>query len=91
MEEVYAKAEIFSHFGYGESNRELMLLDLQGVGNRLYDPEIATSTLIDDNDNETFFCTGNLSVNANDNFISLLQFDSSNRYCSMLGMENFGR
>ena len=86
MVEVYAKAESFSLFSYVESNKELMLLDLQGAGYRLYDPEIATSTLIDDNDNETFFCAGNLSVNAIDNFLSLHQ---CNRYCSMLGIENF--
>ena len=51
MAEIYAKAESLSHFSYVESNKKLMLLDLQGADYRLYDPEIATTTLIDDIDN----------------------------------------
>ena len=46
MVEIYAKAESLSHFSYNESNKELMLLDQQGADYRLYDPEIATTTLI---------------------------------------------
>ena len=33
-----------------------MLLGLQGVDYRLYDPEIATTSLIYDIDNEPYFC-----------------------------------
>ena len=85
MAEIYAKAESLSHFSYVESNKELMLLDLQGNDYRLYDPEIATTTLMDDIDNETYFCAGNLSINAIKNFLSLHQ---CNKYCLMLGIKN---
>ena len=88
MAEVYAKAESLCHFSYVESNKELMLLDLQGVDYRLYDPEIATASLIDDIDNETYFCAGNLSINAIENFLSVHQ---CNKYCFMLGIDNLER
>ena len=73
MAELYAKAENLCHFSYVESNKELMLLDLQGVDYRLYDSDIATASLIDDINNETYFCAGTLSINAIENFLSLHQ------------------
>ena len=42
LKETYDKAECFSHFSY---YREMMILDLQGAGYKLYEPEIAASTL----------------------------------------------
>ena len=38
-----------------------MLLDLQGAEYHLYDPEIATTDLLNTDDNEAYFCCGNLS------------------------------
>ena len=57
------KAEAFSHFTYQTSGQQLMVVDIQGVGHQLFDPEIAGSTLIDD-DMFKFFCCGNLSPQA---------------------------
>ena len=60
-EDIVAKAEALCHFSYHESGNKLLLLDMQGVGYRLADPEIATSGLVgDDQSSESYFCTGNL-------------------------------
>ena len=55
LKETYDKAECFSHFSYSETNRETMILDLQGARYKLYGPEIATSTLRDDDGDEFIF------------------------------------
>ena len=84
--EIYQKAESLSHFSYHESVNELMLLDLQGCCYQLYDPEIATTTLtdVDDTDNkETFFCAGNLTTYAIDNFFAK---HFCNKFCKLLGL-----
>ena len=39
-----------------------MLLDLQGTGYNLYNPEIATTTLEDDG--EVYFCLGSSAIDA---------------------------
>ena len=62
----------------------MMLLDIQGSDYNLYDPEIATKEQFDE-ENEWYFCSGNLSSFAIDNFI--LQH-KCNRYCDMLKLKN---
>ena len=57
-----------------------MLVDVQGVGYSLFDPEIASSQLLS-NQNEVMFTTGNLSREAIDNFI---QQHSCNCFCKHL-------
>jgi len=47
--ELTMKAEAFSHFTYQKSGQQLMVVDIQGVSHQLFDPEIATSTLMDNN------------------------------------------
>ena len=84
--EIYQKAESLSHFSYHESVNELMLLDLQGCCYQLYDPEIATATLTDVNDKdnkEMFFCAGNLTTYAIDNFF---EKGSCSKFCQLLGL-----
>ena len=86
-DEIYQKAESLSHFSYHKSVNELMLLDLQGCCYQLYDPEIATSTLTDVNDNdnkETFFCAGNLTTYAIDNFVEDILVTNSANYLASL-------
>ena len=69
LEELFQKAQCLSHFSYEYSNQELMILDIQGAGYSLYDPEISTTRLDvgskqssqSDMYNETYFCAGNLS------------------------------
>ena len=56
-----------------------MLLDLQGADYHLYDPEIATAELHDENA-EAYFCCGNLS------YVSINEFNDKhkcNTFCDM--------
>ena len=46
-----------------------MILDMQGSGYHLFDPEIVSKILIEDE--EVLFSTGNLSTTAISNFISV--------------------
>ena len=46
FDEIYAKAQCLVHFSYHISERKLMLLDIQGSSFKLYDPEIATTDLL---------------------------------------------
>lgn len=62
------KAETFSHHTYVSSEKQLMVLDIQGVKYTLCDPEIATSEVVDNADNSIFFCCGNLSSEASEKF-----------------------
>lgn len=55
------KAEAFSHYTYEKSEKKLAALDIQGSGYTLYDPEIASEELVDDDGNYQF-CTGYLST-----------------------------
>ena len=70
--ELVQKAECLAHFSYEKSNQELLLLDIQGSGYQLYDPEIATATGLAD-ENGLRFCMGNLSTVACTNFSTHLQ------------------
>ena len=60
------KAECLAHFSHEKSKGKILLVDIQGGGFELYDPEIASSELFDDN--EMLFCAGNLSEMAISNF-----------------------
>ena len=75
------KAECLAHFSYEKSSHKLMVLDIQGISHKVYDPDIASSELVD---NEEFlFCTGNLSQTAIDGFITS---HDCNIYCKSLGL-----
>lgn len=45
---ISAKAESLAHYSYKKSNNQLLLLDVQGCGYRLIDPEIASFKLMDE-------------------------------------------
>ena len=65
------------HFSYEASNEKFLLVVLQGVDYKLYDPEIATiETLIEAPSAEGLFYTGNLRETAINNFFysTLMQF-----------------
>ena len=78
-EVISSKAECLTHFSYEKSNHDLMLLDIQGCGYRLFNPEIASTTLMDGN--EILFTTGNLSKEAINAFI---KEHGCNVYCNQL-------
>ena len=81
-EVISSKAECLAHFSYEKSNHELMLLDIQGCDYKLFDPEIASTTLMDGN--EILFTTGNLSKEAIDTFI---REHVCNVYCNQLKLQ----
>ena len=65
------------------SGEQLIIVDLQGVGFTLFDPEIASAKLYDE-DNSIYFCAGNLSITAIETF--LIQH-KCNRFCKLLKLE----
>ena len=77
------KAESLAHFSYERSQKEVMLLDIQGCGSCLFDPEIASKQLDPKN---MLFCTGNLSHNAIQNFTAS---HKCNDYCNLLKLTPF--
>lgn len=79
--EIAAKVEAFAHFTYVKSEKSLMVLDIQGTGYSLYDPEIASTDLLDEYESSVQFCAGNLSVQAINRF---LEMHICNKYCGML-------
>ena len=52
------KVEAFVHYTYKKSEGSLMVLDIQGIGNILCDPEIVTEDIVNIDD-EFLFCLGN--------------------------------
>ena len=90
FDEIYAKAQCLVHFSYHISERKLMLLDIQGSSFKLYDPEIATTDLLANDESpgskEVNFCAGNLSCVAIDSFKSK---HICNIYCEMMSLEQF--
>jgi hypothetical protein len=78
-QEVYDKAESLVHYTYTASKGKLMLLDIQGSEYTLYDPEIATSEIFDDED-EVLFCCGNLSTVSIDRFLAQ---HKCSKFCNM--------
>jgi hypothetical protein len=58
-----------------------MLLDIQGMGYQLFDPEIATNKVQDEEDNEVYFCCGNCSFVGINAFLAA---HKCNKYCEMM-------
>ena len=71
------KVEAFVHYTYKKSEGNLMVLDIQGIGNILCGHEIATEDVVD-TDNEFLFCLGNLATNAIQAFLGAHE---CNAYC----------
>ena len=77
-------AETFSHFTYINSGRQLMVLDIQGIGHTLCDPEIATTELMDESGSSILFCCGNLSSDAIGKF---KEAHACNKFCEALQLQ----
>ena len=75
------KAQCLSHFSFQKSGKKLMVVDIQGSGCNLYDPEVATYDTSDDN--QILFCAGNLAGIAINNFIG---HHKCNRFCNLVGL-----
>ena len=78
------KAETLVHYSYQMSKGQFLLVDIQGTGYKLYDPEIA-STVHTEGENSSMinFCIGNLSTQAIDVFF---KEHICNTYCKKLGL-----
>lgn len=77
------KAECLAHFSYEKSEKKLMLVDVQGNGYKLFDPEIASVELFDKSQ-KFMYCTGNLSELAIQNFVSK---HKCNEFCILIGLK----
>ena len=76
------KAECLVHFSFHISNGELMLLDIQGAGMMLCDPEIASCKLLSE-DNQYMYCAGNMSLQGIEKFKNS---HTCNKYCQALAL-----
>ena len=76
------KVEAFFHYTYKKSEGNLMVLDIQGIGNILCDPEIATEDIVDIDD-EFLLCLGNLATNATQAFLGTHE---CNAYCEPINI-----
>ena len=82
--EMVAKAECLSHFTFEKSKQELILVDIQGAGFNLYDPEISSINVIFDNEGFCF-SIGNCSKVALEKFKDLHE---CNNFCNMLHLSD---
>lgn len=80
---VRQKCESLAHFSYEKSSKEIMVVDMQGSGHNLFDPEVASSTLT--KDGEVLFAAGNLSTQAIKKFF--LSHTKCNDFCTYLGLK----
>ena len=55
QQELFSKAECLVHYSYVSTKEKMVILDIQGSGFTLYDPEISTAKLIDGDTEEWFF------------------------------------
>ena len=81
--EAARKAQAFAHFTYEKSEGKVIVLDLQGSGYTLYDPEVASTDRVSE-DGSFQFCTGNLSTAAISN---CFQKHKCNLYCNLLKLK----
>ena len=63
-----------------------MLLDIQGSGYDLFDPEIASEDLFDNS--EILYCAGNLFKMATGNFVAK---HKCNVFCDIVGQTDFNK
>ena len=83
QQELFSKAESLVHYSYVSTREKLMILDIQGSGFTLYDPEISTAELIDGDTEELYFCCGNCSCIGIEAF---LKSHKCNEYCELIGL-----
>ena len=84
--ELRQKAESLTHFSYEKSDKQLMILDVQGCRYELYDPEIASREVLSDQSEQLMFAVGNLKTTAIDTFVAA---HSCNKYCKLLALPCF--
>lgn len=83
--EIVLKAETFVHYTYVKSSKKLMVLDIQGAGYNVCDPEVSSANLKADDEDQILFCSGNLSTSVIDTFISS---HICNQFCKQLKLDD---
>ena len=78
------KSECLAHYSYEKSLAKLMLLHIQGSMYTLFDPEIASATLLIDA--EYLFGVGNLACEA---ISTLIENHECNKFCALLELTPF--
>ena len=78
------KAEALIHFPYENSQKQLMLLDIQGFDYKLIDSAIATVNVDNTTNGEREFVAGNMSLDGIETFLSQ---HSCSEYCELLSVE----
>ncbi len=84
-DDIQLKAECLVHFSFHKSDGKLMLLDIQGAGMKLCDPEIASCQLLSE-DHQYMYCAGNMSIQGIENF---KKNHTCNKYCKALTLPTF--
>ena len=84
QQELQSKAEALCHFSYSRSSKFAMVLDIQGCGFSLTDPEVATIERKDNSENN-LFCGGNLNLKA---ITAFMYQHECNDYCRMLKLSD---
>ena len=80
--DISLKAAAFVHFSFEKSKRQFLVVDIQGCGYKLLDPEIAATT-VQENDHY-LFCAGNRSTVA---ISSFTEKHKCNKFCKRLGLK----
>lgn len=87
---ISEKAECLAHFSYEKSEEKLLLVDIQGCGYEMCDPEIASAELFSHDEHEKgkeiLYCAGNMSAQAISKFFSS---HKCNVFCEMAGLMKF--
>ena len=80
--ELSLKAECLVHSSFHKSDGKIMLLNIQGAGTTLCDPEIASRELLSE-DQQYLYCAGNMSMMGIENFKKSQKY---NKYCKALSL-----
>ncbi|XP_020898264.1 uncharacterized protein LOC110237033 [Exaiptasia diaphana] len=80
------KAQCLAHFSFEQSGGKLLLLDIQGSNEDLYDPEISSAELYDDSKQAILYCAGNLSTVAITTFTNE---HKCNKFCQLAKLKPF--
>jgi hypothetical protein len=90
-EEIFLKACALAHFSFVNSKGKVMVLDIQGAGFTMTDPELASMQLThtsEDGTRENLFGGGNQGQKGINKF---LEVHTCNKYCLLLGLDTYQR
>ena len=83
---IVKEAKFLAHFSYLKSSKSLMVPDIQGCGQTLYDPEISLPGCFKQAEDKYLFCAGSLSDTAINAFLADHKCES-NVCCRLVGSD----